>query len=328
MVDYRRNNEDLKVALREHSIHGYPLRVPIFGKALGVKTNTARDITGIVVEPAEPMSFEELAAEMRWSPERQKKAYWVDYARSKHMPLADREPLRWIYPKTRARLEEGYSVSEQEIRKDWLLAMDQVDKNDKIQSYSFDMNQVSMDPLEVAPGMIVQFKDSSTRDAGIPGRVIGIGEDPQDNSRIVYLETFEPVPALLAPKATAPWLIQPEFVPERTWVLGYGTVEAMKRKKVEVPAGMFDPKDSEHRVYYLDQPIPLADVREFCGKNYPKNPECIWQSMVLMVLPLHPAEDKNGRHQGGVFKPYPDDIRTTEIEAQIDYFGQGMEFED
>jgi len=94
------------------------------------------------------------------------------------------------------------------------------------------------------------------------------------------------------------------------------------------PPGMFDPKDPEKRVWFLDQPIPLSVIDNFCKQYYPQHPECVWQSMVLIVLPIHPAQDTKGRHAGGVFKPYPDDTLRTEIEAQIDYYGEGMEFED
>lgn len=327
MIEYRRNNEDLKTAIREHSIHGYPLQVPIFKDARGLKTNTVRELTAVIVEPVQPFTFAKLAGEHEWSEDKHDMAYWVKYARDKNMPHADTEPLRWLHPRSRAILEDGYKVSEREIRKQWYLASGHIDRKGNVLSESFDLRQVTMHPEAIEPGMIVEFVDSQNR-LGIPGRVVGIAEDPQDKSRIVYLETFEPVPSLLAPKAIAPWLIQPSFVPDKTWVLGYGTLEAMKRKKVEVPAGMFDPKDPEKRVYFLDQPVPVSFVENFCKQYYPDHPECSWQSLVLIVLPIHAAVDPKGRHQGGVFKPYPDDTRKIEIEQQIDYFGEGMEFED
>jgi hypothetical protein len=111
-------------------------------------------------------------------------------------------------------------------------------------------------------------------------------------------------------------------------VIGYGTLEAMKRKKFPVPSGTFDPKDPEKRIYFLDQPIPVSEIRDFCQKHFPDEPKCVWQSITYMVIPIHPAEDPHKRHGGGVFRPYPDDIRRTDIEAQIDYFGEGMEFEE
>ena len=327
MIQYQRNNEDLKVAIREHSINGYPLQVPIFKKATGLKTNTVRELTAVIVEPVEPMTWTKLAEHHNWSEEKFGMDHWVKYARDRHMPHADTEPLRWLHPKSRVLLEEGYKVSERDIRKEWYLASGHINKRGNVLSESFDIRQVSMHPEDIQNGMIVEFRDNQNS-PGIPGRVVGTATDPEDGSKIIYLETFEPVPALLAPKALAPWLIQPSFVPDKTWVIGYGTLEAMKRKKVDIPQGMFDPKDPEKRVWFLDQPIPLATIEAFCKQYYPQNPECVWQSMVLIVLPIHPAADPKGRHSGGIFKPYPDDLLTTEIEAQIDYYGEGMEFED
>lgn len=329
MVEYRRNTEGLKAAVREHSIEGYPIKVPIFGEALGIKTNTIRDLTAVLVKPVETFTFEQLSQKLDWDKEKHGVEHWVKYARSRNMPHADTEPLRWIYPTGRAILEDGYKLSEEDIRKQWLIASKSIDKDGVVQSYSFDIRQVSMHPNDIEPGMIIEFSDSSGgKEYGWTGRVIGVEPDPEDKSKIIYLETFEPVPALLAPKALAPWMIQPSFVPEKTWVIGYGTYEAMRRKNVDIPPGMFDPKDNEKRVYFLDQPIPLSVIENFCTEYYPKEPQCVWQSMVMVVLPLHPAVDNKGRHQGGTFRPFPDDTLRTEIEAQIDYYGGEMEFEE
>lgn len=322
MIEYKRNNEALKAAVREHSIAGYPLKVPMFGDAFGVSAGVGgHGISAVIVAPKEPRPFEELAQSQGWRDEKQDMAYWVNYSRQKNQPS-----LIWMHPHSQAILEDGYKVSERDIKKAWLRAMGHVDSSDRVQKYSFDLSQVSMHPDTIEPGMIVEFADGD-REYKWAGRVVGVEKDPQDGSKIIYLETFEPVPSLLAPHALAPWMIQPAFVPDKTWVLGYGTYEAMKRKKVKIPAGMFDPKDSEKRVYFLDQPVPLAEIEEFCTKNYSNEPQCVWQSMVLIVLPLHPAKDGKGRHQGGTFRPFPDKILKTEIEAQIDYYGDQMEFE-
>jgi hypothetical protein len=328
MINYRRDNEDLKAAIREHSIADYPLVVPKIGPALGISTSTIRDITSVVVEPLKPMTFDDLADLEHWDTEPNPKQFWVNYARSRQMPQADRDPLRWIYPTTRARLDAGEEVSHKDIMRDWLIAQNQLAPNGRVLSYSFDMKQVSIDPKEIRPGMLVQFEDGSDKRV-FPGRVVGIGEDPADGSRIIYLEMFEPVPALLGPEAVSTSLIQPEFMPDRTWALGRDTLRKMNDNGVPVPAGMFDPNDKEKKVYFLDQPMPISEVEAFCNRYFPGNKHrlCVLQSAVFTVLPIHPAAHENGVHSGGRFKPYPDDIQTTEIEAQIDYYGEGMEFE-
>lgn len=327
-MEYRRNTEDLKQAIRDHTIHGYPLKVPIFKTALGIKTSSLRELVAVIVEPIDKMSFDTLAAAQEWGTTKQDLKHWIDYAASERMPHAETEPLRWMHPNSRVILEEGYKVSEADIRKEWLRASGHLDAKDKIKSYSFDINQVTIDPKELSTGMIVEFREAESHGNAVVGRVIGTTKDPQDGSIVVFLETFQPVPALLAPGAQAPWLMDPSFIPDKTWVIGYGTLRAMKKKGLEIPSGMFDPNDPEKKVYFLDQPIPLSVIRDFCRQYYPTEDKCIWQSMVYMVIPLHPAADSQGRHHGGIFRPYPDDTRTTEIEAEIDYFGEGIEFEE
>jgi hypothetical protein len=336
MLKYRRDVEGLKTAIREHSIDGYPLTVPIFKKALGINTSVSRDMVIVVVRPENPTTFEQLADAQGWGSENFGVKHWVNFARERNIVGADSNPLKWIHPKTRAILEDGNKVSMRDIQKEWLQESGHVDRHGNVLSYSFHMKDVGMDPEDVVPGMIVEYSDVSKHELKTAGRVVGIGKDSKDGSRIVYLETFEPVPAYMGPASIAPELIQPNFVPDRTWVLGKGTIMAMLKKGVPIPSGLFMDQRSinefshhnhQHNVYFLDQPIPLSVVKEFCERNYPDRPECVLQSVILMVLPLQPAH--HGKlHKGGYFKPYPDDTQTTEIEAQIDYFNEGMEFEE
>jgi len=81
MVEYRRNNEELKVALREHSILGYPVKVPTFGKAIGVQTATSRDITGVLVDLVKPMPLDEMAEKYGWSGEKWNLRKWREELR-------------------------------------------------------------------------------------------------------------------------------------------------------------------------------------------------------------------------------------------------------
>ena len=328
MINFTKNVDSLKAAIREHSIAGYPLVVPTFGDVLGVSTNTVRELTTIVVEMLSPVPFWDFERKKNWSTEKLDKAAWEAHARGRNVPHADMDPLKWIHKRSRAILEDGYKVSESDIHKEWMRAQGFLDKKENVVKYHFQQSQVSMRPDQIVPGMIVEYTDESSKKTGWPGRVIAVENDPEDGSKVIYLETFEPVPALLAPKSTQPVLIEPSFVPPKTWVIGYGTLKAMKRKGVEIPPGMFDPEDGEKRLYFLDKPIPLLAIDGFCSANYPKEPQCVWQSISLMVLPIHPARDTAGRHQGGMFKPYPDDTQVTEIEAQIDYYGDETNFEE
>lgn len=336
MVDYQRNAEDLKRALREHSISGYPIKVPIWDLPQpGISTSSIKGLTSVLVGITDSTSFSALAQFHGWGNEKIPLEDWVKYAKEMRMPRADTHPLQWMHPYSIAMLEDGYSVSMQDIKRAWLKALGHVDNQDMVVKYSFDLSKVRMDPSNLQPGMIVEFQDNPpTRERSrapappVVGRVLAVEQDTYDQTPVVFLETFEPVPATLAPEALSPWMINPSFVPNKTWALGYGTYDALKRKRVKIPRGMFDPKDEHKRTYFLDEPLPLSVIQEFCEKHFPKDPQCVWQSMVFLVLPIHSKPDPKGRHPGGSFKPYPDDIRPTEVEAQIDYFSEGLEFED
>lgn len=324
MVEYRRDTENLKRAIREHTVHGYPLMVPDFGDAKAISTTTIRGLTSIHYEFDQPMPLKDYALKKNWAHIKLDREGWNRYALQHRMPHADTAPLRWMHPKSQAVIEEGYKLSMQDVQRTWLQELGHL-TGDNITKFSSDLNSVFMPPNQsIEPGMIVTFHDNASR-RDFPGRVIAYGIDPRDNTPVIYLESFEPIPALLAPKAISPWLLEPSFSPDRTWALGYGTMMAMEKKRVKIPKGMWDEGE---RVYYLDQPMPLSKVEKFCTKNYPNEPQCIWQSMVFLVLPLHPFADKQNLHEGGEFKPFPDDVETTEIEAQIDYFGGSMEFEE
>lgn len=332
MINYARNTEDLKLAIREHTIAGYPLMVPSpFVRATGISTVTIPSLTSVITELNTPMPFALLAATRNWDPIAYGYSYWVKYTKQKHLPSSEENPLKWLHPNSQAFLEKGYTLSERDIQSTWLHELGHLDRQGNIRKFSFPLSSVTIRPEDLQPGMLVEFKDNPVSGSAVgtfPGRVLGVEADTKDGTPVVLLESFEPVPALLAPKAIAPWMIEPSYVPNKTWALGYGTYHAMKKKRIKIPSGMFDPKDLKNRVYFLDQPMPLEKVQNFCKKHFPKNPECVWQSMVFLVLPIHVHEDEKGRHRGGFFRPYPDDMQTTEIEAQIDFFTEGMEFEE
>lgn len=332
MIHYTRNTEDLKRAIREHTISGYPLQLPSpFSTGLGISTVTIPRQTSVIAE-VEAIPFSKLADYRHWDANPYGYDYWVKHTQDLNLPRAQDNPLKWMHPKSQAILEDGYTISERDIQAKWLHELGHLDHENFIRKFSFDINSVSMSPEDLQPGMFVEFQDYHIKDVKTPGpfagRVRAVEKDSQDGTPIVLLESFEPVPALLAPKSLAPWMIDPSYVSNNTWALGRGTYLAMKKKRLKIPLGMFDPEDQKERVYFLDQPMPLSRVQQFCEKHFPDTPQCVWQSMVFMVLPIHPKANPKGVYNGGSFQPYPDDLQTTEIEAQIDYFTEGMEFDE
>lgn len=338
MVEYRRNPASLKQALREHTISSYPLHVPIFGSAHGISTATIRGQTSVLVTPDKPMSFEEFARAQDWGTTRRGLAEWEQYAIQEGMPHARTEPFRWMHPVSREILEAGNKQSMREIQKTWLEALDELNESDFIVKHSFPIDRVKIDPEKLHPGMLIHFQDiahPTSREA--VGRVLETGVDPEDQQPVFFLEPFEPTPALLAPRSIAPWLLEPSYISDMTWALGFGTLEAMKEAGVRIPKGSFARDDKKHRVYFLDEPMPISKVEQFCNKYYPPKSDdpldarnCLWQSITFLVIPIHPTRDPFGRHRGGIIQPFPDDLDTTEIEAQMDWFGEatgGFEME-
>ena len=334
MIGYVRNPEVLKTAIREHTISDYLLSVPIFDLAKGVSTSIIRGLTSVLVEPIQPLHIDEVGNRQRWSIEKHDLEYWRGYGSSR----TPKSPLGWMHPRSVTVLQEGYSLSMRDIQEMWLKALGHIDADRIVRRYSFNLDQVSMDSENIHPGMVVEFVDTKSETSYV-GRVYGTGADPQDGKPLIYLEPFTPVPAFFAPKAISPWVLNDSMIADKTWVLGPGTVAAMKRKRIKLPKGKYDPKDDREqskKPYFLDQPIPISRVTELCEKYFPGQPICSWQSMVLLVLPLHPAAYKEAvqgpkrpkEHPGGMFRPYPDDVNPTEIEAEIDYFTQEMEFEE
>jgi hypothetical protein len=333
MIHYTRNTENLKVAIREHTIAGYPLQLPSpFSTGIGISTVAIPSRTSVIAELDPAIHFDKLGNYRGWDANAYGYDYWVKYTEQHNLPRAHDSLLKWMHPHSREVLEGGYTLSERDIQARWLHELGHMDHENFIRKFSFDINSVSMLPEDLQPGMIVEFKDYAVKDAKVfgpfAGRVLAVEKDSQDAHPVVLLESFEPVPALLAPKSLAPWMIDPSYVSNHTWALGKGTYLAMKKKRVKIPLGMFDPEDPKEKVYFLDQPMPLSRVQSFCEKHFPGTPECVWQSMVFMVLPIHAHAHPKGIYNGGTFRPYPDDLQTTEIEAQIDYFTDEMEFEE
>lgn len=333
MIHYTRNTEDLKRAIREHTVAGYPLQLPPpFSTGIGIKTKTIPRQTSIIAEVDPAIPFDKLADYRHWDATPYGYDYWVKYTETHNRPRHPQNPLKWLHHKSIESLENGYTLSERDIHAKWLHESGHLDHENFIRKFSFYLNTVIMTPEELQPGMIVEYQDHPVKDQKIfgpfAGRVLAVEKDSQDGTPIVLLESFEPVPALLAPKSLAPWMMDPSYVSNNTWALGKGTYLAMQKKRIKIPLGMFDPQDPKQRVYFLDQPMPLAKVQKFCEKHFPNKPNCVYQSMVFMVLPIHATPHPKGVYNGGWFRPYPDDLETTEIEAQIDYFTEGMEFEE
>lgn len=320
MVEYRRNTAALRKALEERAVFGYPLKVPVFGDAEAVSMSIFRNIISVLASPLVPMEFEDYVAKRQLSTEKHDRDYWVKWAQSRNIPRG--EFLAWMPSSIQTQLQEGYKVSQADIEREHLRSRECLDRHGRVTCDVFDISKVQVPVEKIKPGMMLQFEDKLSKAQAWPGRVVAVEPDPEDGSKVVFIETIDPTPFLSMPEASAPWMIDPSFIPDETWVIGYGTYEAMQRKNAKIPKGKFaedapaaefNANDDRYRLYYLDEPMPLSKIEKFCAKYYPKARACVWQSTALYVVPIHPAADKAGRHEGGIFRPVADTVWTGEI---------------
>lgn len=157
---------------------------------------------------------------------------------------------------------------------------------------------------DVKPGMKVEFIKAHNDPRGIAGTVVGLGVDPNDGSKIVYLELPEPVPVLTFRNVRSiQYDLANLYLPDNEIrVIGYGTLEAMKDMGVEIPPGRFDPNDSEKRLYFLDQPIPASIIQDFCNEHFPGEANCVMQSMFIEVVPIHAEAFPGEQETDGIFR--------------------------
>ncbi len=314
MEYYKRDVADIKRAIGNHRIEGYPVEVPVFGDAFAISSSTSISpqggITGVLVRPAQPLPFESFAKIMRWGDEQLGLEGWLKYFKERR--LTEESGLKMLPSDIQVRLEAGETASMKDVQEIFLMGMGCLDLDRNVACYSFPLDSVSIPVAKLRPGMLVTFQDLLTRITDWMGRVVGFDTDPEDQSRVVLIELFEPIPYLALPKASAPGLIKPGYYSSRTWVIGKGTAKAMVMNGVPLPPGRWDvenPEDFDRRLfYYLDEPLDLSVIEEFCRARYPGEYQpCIRNSMMIFVAPIHPSRKIADLHNGGTFRPLPED---------------------
>jgi hypothetical protein len=309
---YSRDLEDLKEAVGGHRVQGYPLNVPYFGEAVAESTSTTRGLTAIVARPVKPMPFDQFARSQRWSDKQLNFDEWTDWGHARGF-----ETLKFLPSEIQTQLEKGGRASEWDAWENELMRRGCLDLDRNVTCWSFNLEHVTIPPNKIRRGMLVEFTDTSMKKTNWRGRVVGVERDPHDQTPVILVELFQPTPFLKLPESTVYWMIRPGFFSRTTWVLGYGTVEAMKKKGFDIPPGRYADDDSEEEIYYLDQPLDLAVLEKFCGENYKDHPHCVWMSAIFYVVPIHPLPDfaKKSRFDGGTFRPIPEDLDVQETEV-------------
>jgi len=300
----QRDKGKLERALERHSINGYPVHVPILGDGTiqGIHSLKRGQIY-YRVRPDEPIPFEDYAHSLRLDTTQLSLNNFVEYLRQE----GRENPMAMLPPEIQNNLEAGGTASWKDIKEVWLMRGGCLDENRNVICEDFDSQHVTMPVHKLRKGMLVEFHDQKMK-ASFVGRIVGI--EGRGSDLVVLIETFEPIPFMDAPEAMAPELIRPGFYSEYTWKLGYGTYEAFQKAGIKIPAGK-DQKDPEAKRiiphYILAEPVPLSWVADFCKENFPNDPICIWQSVILYIIPIHPAPLKE-QHDGGYFTPLPPDV--------------------
>lgn len=304
---------ELERALKTHTVRGYPAEATPspFGDVLLEGSTRSRQDVFYRVRPVSPFHFDELARTFHFDATKKGLEEWSRAVEPWPEDPAGgpvlRKPQFLLPPEAVERLEAGEPLSWKDIMETWLRRSGCLDDAGNVTCFDVDSKVVTIPWDKVGPGMLVEFHDEKMK-ADFAGRVAAVEGDTLED-RIVYLELFEPTPFMDAPEAMAPWKIRPGFHSSLTWKLGYGTAEAWQKSGMPFPPGDWqpDPEGKRKRPHYvLKEPIPLSEVEAFCRKNYPEEPHCIQQSMVMYVVPVQPSPRRRD-HQGGVFTPIPEE---------------------
>jgi len=320
-VAYNRDSAELREALDQHSVEGYPVEVPTYGPGKIVRQGGTGPVanrntdTGVtqrgapqpfyIVRIDHPMPFAKYAEQKRLSKEPVSPAKWEEMFDNKRAGiLFGDETLR--------RLQKGESVSRWEAEYEAMYDGGQLDGDGNVIYANFFPRQVKIPEDKLAYGMLVDVTDKKEKE-GLPGRFWGKVGD----GKVALLELFSPIPYMETPDSIASDFIKPEFISKFTYALGYGTHQAweMMRGKAKVPKGHF--VGEGERIYYLDEAIPLSKVEKLCQDyaqkelaGQPVPPHCVWQAVIMNILPVHMSES--------IFRPLPENVVTGEMVVSFD----------
>jgi len=153
--------------------------------------------------------------------------------------------------------------------------------------------------LEIMPkrGRLTEYTEDDPEHVmaikNFPGKIVGIEGD------IILMEVFEPITFMRAPEAIDYRKIQKGFYEPTVVAVGLDTAEAWKRRDpATFPQGRWSDDKYE---WILAQPIPLEEFRIFCDKHFPNEPGCLYQGVLLWIIPIDTREP-------GAFRPMREDL--------------------
>lgn len=280
-----RDPEELRESIRDHVVEGYPVSIPIFGT--GKVVNQVRIGGGklfYIVCGDKPIPFEDYAKTTRLDATPMTLKQWE---KGDRLP-----PVNQLQPQLQDILEEGGKVSFKDHIYASLMAKGFIDLEQRVTCDTFEARHVKIDPNRLKKGMVVEFSEAG----GGPewaGRFVGF--DEVGDTKVALVEMFAPTPFMRAPEAIVPHGIRPGFYSSKTGALGYGTAQAWEDRRGKLPKGKWT---DDEREYILDEWEDLSIVEDLCREYYSNEPHCVWQAMMLYVIPLNIGK--------GTFHPMPE----------------------
>lgn len=278
---HTRDDSELRRALETHTVRGYPVTVPIFGKGTILsQAPTVGAFTYFLVQADKPVPF----------------ARWLEmkHIQSQKMTKEELEE-RYAYgsrrlPHMQAELqdilEQGGKVSMADVEFSDLMARGCIDIDQMVHCQPFDSKQVVMDPKDVAPGMLVELEGSNvsmgSRNDVWPVRAVSI------KGSILVADLLVPSSYLRMPDAIVSKDIKPGYHSKSTVAFGEGLVQAFEANGRELPQGEWSPDRHE---YLLNAPLDSSVIKAFCKEFYPEEPHCLWQGMLMYVIPVNISQN-------------------------------------
>jgi hypothetical protein len=179
-------------------------------------------------------------------------------------------------------LESGGKVSMADVEFSDLMARGCIDEDQMVHCQPFDSRQVVMDPKDVKAGMLVELEGSNVsignRADVWPVRVASV------KGNTLLADLLVPSTYLRMPDAIISKLIKPGYHSKRTVAFGEGLAQAWEDQGLTLPPGEWSPDKHE---YQLNEPLEAGVIGDFCKKNYPEEPHCTWQGLLMYVIPVN-----------------------------------------
>lgn len=293
MASHTRDDSELRRALETHEVRGYRVTAPIFGKSVIVsQAPTVGPFTYFLVQGLKHVPFDKWLQAKHISSEKMTQKEWEET-----YEYGSRKPVRMM-PELQEILEGGGKVSMADVEFSDLMARGCIDMDNMVHCQPFDSKSVTMDPKDLEPGMLVELEGSNVsignRQDAWPVRVVSV------KGTALLADLLVPATYLRMPDALLSKKIKPGYHSRKTVAFGEGLAQAWENEGEKLPPGEWS-KDGHE--YLLHEPLDSEAVEAFCKKHYPEEPHCLWQGLLMYVIPVN--VDPNAEY-GVRIRPLPE----------------------